>query len=127
MSDAVCRAGSVVVGGEAAAGLVDEPVVPAAGGEREHALTDAHPHAGGCVAAVALERELTLESVIDRLDPLADAAERAEARLFVAAVGADELGAERVVDEPLELLAGEPLVGDEDLLAVQQRAAGGAV
>ena len=86
----------------------------------------AGPDALGGVAAVAFERELALEGVVDRLDPLADAAERAEARLFVVAVGADELGAERVSDELLELGAGEAFVGDEDLLAVQQLAAGGA-
>ena len=76
----------MVVGGEAAAGLVDEPVVPAAGGEREHALADARPDAVGGVGAVAFERELALECVVDRFDPLADAAERAEPPWFVAAV-----------------------------------------
>jgi hypothetical protein len=107
MSDAVCGWRSVVVGGEAAAGLVDLPVVPAAGGEREYAWADARPDVVGGVGAVAFERELALERVVDRLDPLADAAERAEARRFVAAVGTDQLRAERVVDELLELGAGE--------------------
>ena len=127
MSDAVLFWWSVVVGGESAAGLVGEPVVPAAGGEREYALADAGPDAVGGVGAVAFERELALEGVVDRFDPLADAAECAEAPWFVAAVGADEMGAERVVDELLKLGAGEPFVGDVDLLAVQQLGAGGAV
>ena len=87
----------VVVGGESAAGLVGEPVVPAAGGERESALADAGPDAVGGVGAVAFERELALEGVVDRFDPLADAAECAEAPWFVAAVEADQMGAERVV------------------------------
>jgi hypothetical protein len=43
----------------------------------------------GDVAAVVLERELALGGVDDRLDPLPDAAERAEARALVAAVGAE--------------------------------------
>src|SRR6266496_5502678 len=118
MSDSV----SVVIGGEAAPGLADLPVVPAAGGECEYALAHARPDAFGGVAAMTFERELAFEGVVDGLDPLADAAERAEARLLVAAVGADELCAERLGDELLELGAREPLVGDEDLLAVQQLA-----
>src|SRR3954451_9759817 len=120
MSDSVL----VVVGSEAAAGLFDERVVPDARGEREDALADASPDALGGMATVTLERELALEGVVDGLDPLADAAERPEARLLVAAVGTDELRAERLGDELLELGAREPLVGDEDLLAVQQLAAG---
>src|SRR5918999_5527634 len=103
MSDAVWSVGSVVVGDEATAGLVGEPVVPNAGCECEHALADTGPDAVGGVGAVTLERELALEGVVDRLDPLADAAERAEAGLLALAVGAHELGAERVVDEALEL------------------------
>src|SRR5688500_2946343 len=99
MTDSV-SAGSVVVGGEAAAWLVDEPVVPAAGGESEEALADAHPDALEGVCAVAVER------VGDRFDPLAQAPERAKARLLVAAVGPDERGVERG-DEALELLARE--------------------
>ena len=113
MTDSV----SVVIGGEAAARLSDEPVVPAARGEGEDALADARPDALRGVAAVALERELALEGVVDRLDPLTDAAQRTEARRLVLAVGSDELGAERVSDELLELGAGEAFVGDEDLLA----------
>src|SRR3954467_11843280 len=116
----------VVVGDEASAGLVGEPVVPDAGGEREHALADAGPDAVGGVSAVTLERKLALECVVDRLDPLPDATKRAEAGLLALAVGTDELGAERVVDEALELRPCESLVGDEDLLPVQQRAAGSA-
>src|SRR3954454_5434576 len=79
MSDSV----SVVIGGEAAPGLADLPVVPAAGGQCEDALAHARPDAFGGVAAVTLERELAFEGVVNGLDPLADAAERAEARLLV--------------------------------------------
>jgi hypothetical protein len=105
---------SVVVGGEVAAGRVDlaglpeQPVVPDAGGEGEHALADARPDPFGDVAAVILERELALGGVDDRLDPLADAAERAEALGLALAIGADELRVERG-DDLLKLLSGEPL------------------
>src|SRR5436309_6007199 len=81
MSDSVFM-GSVVVGGEVAAGgvelacLVELPVVPDAGGEGQHALADACPDAFGDVTAVVFERELALGGVVDRLDPLADGAER---------------------------------------------------
>jgi hypothetical protein len=40
------------------------------------------------VGAVALQRELVLELVEDRLDPLPNAAQVAEPRRLVAAVGA---------------------------------------
>src|SRR5439155_10558045 len=124
MTDSVCT-GSVVVDGEVASGGVDlagfpeQPVVPDAGGEGEYSLANACPDALGDVAAVVLEGELALERVVDRLDPLADPAELAEAWLLVLAVGADELRIERG-DDPLELLAGEALVGDDDLLAGEQ-------
>src|SRR5439155_951498 len=124
MTDSVCT-GSVVVDGEVASGGVDlagfpeQPVVPDAGGEGEYSLANACPDALGDVAAVVLEGELALERVVDRLDPLADPAELAEAWLLVPAVGADELRIKRG-DDPLELLAGEALVGDDDLLAGEQ-------
>ena len=101
------------------AGFPEQPVVPDAGGEGEYSLADACPDALRDVAAVVLEGELALERVVDRLDPLADPAELAEAWLLVLAVGADELRIKRG-DDPLELLAGEALVGDDDLLAGEQ-------
>ena len=85
--------GSVVVVDEVAAGCVDEsglpelPAVPDAGGEGKDALTDPRPYSLGDVPAVLFERELAFEGVVDRLDPLADAAELAESRLLVSAVG----------------------------------------
>jgi hypothetical protein len=112
MSDSVFT-GSVVVVGEVAAGCVDEsvfpegPAVPDAGGESEDALTDARPDAGGDVAAVVLERELALEGVVDRLDPLTDPAELADPRLLVAAVGTQEGGVE-VGERLSELLCVRP-------------------
>src|ERR671932_2816253 len=112
MSDSV----SVVIGGEAAAGLTDLPVVPDAGREGEHALADPHPDTGEGATAMALERELALEGVDDRLDPLAQPSERAEAGLLVAPVGAHEPTAERG-DELLELRAREALVADHGLAA----------
>src|SRR3989304_6403150 len=81
---------SVVMDGEVPAGRAQEPVVPAAGGEREQTLGDAGDEALEGAGAVALERELVLARVDDRLDPLAHATERAEAGLFGGAGGAQQ-------------------------------------
>src|SRR5919201_6522408 len=130
MTDSVFT-GSVVVVDEVPARCVDEsvfpegPAVPDAGGESEDALTDARPDAGGHVTAVMLERELALEGVVDRLDPLTDPAELPDPRLLVAAVGTQEGGVE-VGDGALELLAGESFVADDDLPAAEQAALAGA-
>ena len=120
MTDSVFT-GSVVVVDEVASGGVDEsgfperPAVPDAGGEGEYPLADAGPDAFGDVAAVVLERELALGGLVDRLDPLADAAELAEPGLLVFAVGADERGVQSR-DCLLELGSGEAFVADDDLL-----------
>src|SRR3990170_8723725 len=103
---------SVVIDGEVPAGRAQERVVPAAGGEREQTLRDAGDEALQGAGAVALERELVLAGVDDRLDPLSEAAERTEASWFIAAVGAHELAAARG-DELLELVAGEAFVADD--------------
>ena len=68
----------MVVGREVAAWIADVPVVPQAGSEREQPLRDAADQPGHRVGAVALERELALDRVDDRLDPLAHATEAAE-------------------------------------------------
>src|SRR5438874_18716 len=68
--------------------------------------------------AVAFERELVLERVEGRFDPLADAAEGAEARLFVFAVGAQQRAAERG-DELFEFAASEAFVADHDLAGLE--------
>src|SRR5918996_17262 len=131
MTDSVFT-GSVVVVDEVAAGRVDEsglpqhPAVPDAGSEGEYALADARPDALGDVAAVQLEGELALGGLADRLDPLADPAELAEPGLLVLAVRADECRVERG-DDRLQLLAGEALVANDDLLAGEQSFAAGAV
>src|SRR5450759_260883 len=115
---------SVVVVGEVPAGAVGDPgfpelpAVPDAGSEREYALADAGPYAFGDAAAVLLEVELVLGGVVDRLDPLAHTAELAEAGLLVLAVGAQESGVKR--RDGLFELAGEALVGDDDLPAGEQ-------
>src|SRR6266851_1270601 len=115
MIDSVC---SVVVGGEAAAGLSVLPVVPDAGCEREDSLADTYPDAVEGAAAVAFERELVFGGVVDRFDPLPDTAEVAVAGLLVLAVGAQQLGCE-LLDDLFELLAGEAFVADDDLVAAQ--------
>src|SRR5581483_2984332 len=117
MSDSV----SVVIGCEAVAGVARLPVVPDADGECEYALADAGPDAGEGAAAVAFERELAFGGVDDRFDPLADTAEGAEARRFVAAVGPQQAGRERAGDL-LELLAGEAFVGDDELVTAERAA-----
>src|SRR6266540_3245156 len=122
MSDSVL----VVIGGEAAAGFAEVPVVPDADREREQALADARADAIGCAAAVALERELAFDRVDDRFDPLADAAERAVARLLVAAVGAQQRACQRARDL-LELFAREAFVADDELVAVERAGAAHAV
>ena len=120
MTDCVFTA-SVVVVEEVASGGVDlscfpeQPAVPDAGGEGKYALADPGPDACRNVAAVILERQLALGGLIDRLDPLADAPELAEARGLVLAVRADERGV-KGGDDLLELLAGEAFVGDDNLL-----------
>src|SRR2546427_5445865 len=117
--------GSVVVVDEVPSGCVEPPAlpelpaVPDAGGEGEHALADAGPDTLGDVAAVSLEGELALGGLVDRLDPLADMAELAEARLLVLAVGAHEVSLQGSDDLP-EPLAREALVGDDDLCAGEQ-------
>jgi hypothetical protein len=69
--------GSVGVGGEVAADVVDvsvfpeQPVVPDAGGECEQSERDAGGDAEDGAAAVALERECVFEGVVGRFDPLA--------------------------------------------------------
>src|ERR687897_200207 len=79
----------------------------------------------GEVATVQFQRELALGGVDDRLDPLADAAELAEPRRLVAAVGADERGIERG-DDLFELFAGEAFVADDDLAAAEHPVAASA-
>src|SRR5205823_6724223 len=114
MSDSV----SAVIRGESAAGVAGLPVVPDTGGEGEHSWADACPDAGDGAAAVSFERELAFAGVDDGLDPLTDAAERAETWCLIAAVGTDEAGGEATGDL-LEFLAGEAFVGDEQFLAVE--------
>ena len=98
------------------AGVAGVPVVEQHGGEGEEAAGDAADEAGEGAAAVAFERQLVFEGVEGRLDPLSDAAEGAEARLFVFAVGAEQSAVERG-DVLFELGAGEAFIGDDDLAA----------
>ena len=64
--------------------------------------------------------KLALEGVKDGLDPLADAAELPEAGFFVLAVRPHQVGTEVLGDEPLEVPAGEALVGEDDLPVADQ-------
>ena len=116
----------MIVGGEVAPRLADLPVVPDAGRQGEQALVDAHPDSREGVCAVPLQRELALEGVVGRLDPLTDGPQRAVAGFLVAAVGAQQKSIERG-DQALELSAGETLVGDDDLTTGEQRALPGTL
>ena len=93
--------------------------MPAAGGEREQTLGDAGDEALEGAGAVALERELVLARVDDRLDPLAHATERAEAGLFVGAVGAQQ-SRSGGADDLLELGSGKALVDDQRLPGLER-------
>ena len=104
---------SVGVGREVTAWVTDLFVVPEAGREGQHALGDSCDDAGECAGAVAFERELFLERLEDRLDPLSHPAERSKPRPLVLAVGADELPAE-IGDQLLELASREAFVGQHD-------------
>src|SRR5919204_2622120 len=86
---------SVAVGGEVAARVTDVVVVDEAGGEGEQSERDAGAHALNRAAAVGFEGELALAGPDDRFDPLADGAQRAVAVWFVAAVGPEEVRAQR--------------------------------
>lgn len=100
----------MVVGDEGAfGGCVDEPVVPDRGGEGEESRGDAGVDAGDGSAAVFFEGELAFQRVEHGLDPLPDAAELPEPRRLVLAVGAEQMRAEVVGDEGLELSSGKPL------------------
>src|ERR1700678_3688327 len=109
---------SVVVGGEAAAGLLELPVVPDADGECEDALADAGPDALGGAAAVAFEGELAFGRLDDRFDPLADPSEVPVAGGVVFAVGTEEAGGE-LTDDLFELCTGEAFVADDELVALE--------
>src|SRR5680860_348722 len=73
MTDSQSR-GSVVVGDQAAPRVADGPVVPDAGTEGQQSSGDACAQPADRVGAVAFQRELVLELVEDRLDPLANPA-----------------------------------------------------
>src|SRR5215211_5316920 len=101
----------VAIGAEAPTWLADLGVVPKPGGEGEQAEADPGAKARQRPGSVAFEPELALAGPKHRLDPLADPPERAEAWLFVLAVGPQEGGAP-VGHPALELGARKALVGD---------------
>ena len=92
---------------------------PAAKGEQTQAdpRTEAREGSG----TMALEAELTLAGLKDRLDPLAHRPARSEAPGLVLSIGTQEASAQRG-DELLELLAREALVGDDGV--TPERSAG---
>jgi hypothetical protein len=106
----------VVVGNQAAPGVAGVPVVEDVGAEGEESAGDAADETGEGAAPVAFRARAVF--VEGGFDPLADAAEGAEAWSFVFAVGAKDGGAERV-DELFELGAGVAFVADHRLARLE--------
>src|SRR5215469_10163246 len=118
--------GSVVVADQASlGGGAGGPVVPDGGGHGQQPLGDAGIDACGGAAAVAFEVELAFEGVVDRLDPLADPADRPVPWCLVAAVGPDQVQPVAGGDQVFEVPPGESLVADEDQPGPQRAGAGG--
>src|SRR5919198_2806393 len=103
------------VGGQRSRWQPELPVEVDGGGEGEDARGDAADESAGGSREMALEAELLLERVDDRLDALADAPDRRRGALwFVGAGGAEQEGAE-FGDGLLEVGAREAFVGDHEL------------
>jgi hypothetical protein len=68
---------------------------------------------------VLFEIKLALERLVDRLDPLAHAAEVAVAVRLVLAIWKQQAQSHRA-DELFELFAGQPFVGQQDLTVQDQ-------
>nr|WP_167517424.1 hypothetical protein [Micromonospora orduensis] len=92
-------------------GCVGPPVVPDRRGHREEPLRDAGDHSGWGAPTVSFQVELAFEGVVDRLDPLPDTGEVAEAALLVLAVRAGQQYPDLLGGVPIDLLAGQALVG----------------
>src|SRR5580765_4435359 len=103
------------VGGEGAAWLAELPVEVDGGGEGEDASGDAANEAGRGLREVVFEPELVFERVDDRLDPLADLADRRCLSVrFVGSAWAQQERAE-LADSVFEVHACEAFVGDHEL------------
>src|ERR687888_248923 len=103
------------VGGQRSRWQPELPVEVDGGGEGEDARGDAADESAGGSREMALEAELLLERVDDRLDALAEAPDRRRGALwFVGAGGAEQEGAE-FGDGLLEVGAREAFVGDHEL------------
>src|SRR5881394_3673576 len=114
----------MAVGAECSGGLACLPVEVDGGGEGEDAGGDPAGEAGWGLGEVVFEPELVFERVDDRLDPLADAADRRRGTVWlVGPVGAQQQPAQ-LGDGGFELDAGEAFVGDDELtggrLALEQ-------
>src|SRR6266511_5928899 len=89
-------AGSVVIGEQGAlVGKAELPVEPDHRCEGEQSLAHADEHPAQGAAAMLFQPELVLESADDRLDPLAQPAQRPEPAWLVGAVGTDQNRAQR--------------------------------
>jgi hypothetical protein len=82
-------------------------------------LSDAGEHPVGGASAVLFQVKLSLEGLVDRLDPLADTAEVAVAVGLVLAVGPQELDTVGCGGGG-EVFAGEALVCQHDLPVADQ-------
>ena len=103
------------VGGERSRGLAGLPVEVDGRCEGKDACGDSADEPGGGLGEVVFEPELVFERVDDRLDPLADAADRRLlAFRLVASARAQQQRAE-VGDGCFEIGACEAFVGDHEL------------
>lgn len=91
-------------------------VVPDGGGHREDPLEHADGHASGGAAAVALQVELSLEGLVDRLDDLPHRSEQPRSGpLSLALVGRTQQVEAQLRQLRLELAAEVVLVADQCL------------
>jgi hypothetical protein len=94
--------------------------VPDAGGHGQQTLRNSGVHAVRSTPAVSFQVELSLEGLVDRFDPLADATEVAVAVGLVLAVRAQQPQSHHL-GEFCEVLSGETLVGQQDLTPSRMR------
>jgi hypothetical protein len=127
MTDVDWLVGSVIVGDQGTLDRgVDVPVEPDPSGQGEQPLGDPGPEALDGVRAVAFQAKLVCEGVEDGLDPLADPTQGAEPVRLITAVGAGQ-DRTQVADDPFELAAGQPLVGQHHHAGSQEVLVGGPV
>ncbi len=103
---------------------VNLPVMPDPGRHGQQLARHPGHHPLQRASPMAFQTQLPLESVEDRLDPLADPAEVPEPRFLILPVRSQQMRLEVLGDERFELLAREALVRQDDLPVTDQVATG---